>query len=324
MSEGVRKPYDEIKTHDGGAYSRFIASNICNASSRWQRDNAYWNGTGFSADARAFSAGDFTIVRNKTKGGKIQHQREAADIAADNQRRYTISLPITGFSELRQLGRESECRPGSMIMMSGSDLLSLQKSFESDTLTVMLPQDFVETRMTRSDDICARATPIGSLQRLIFASASALHETAADMASEELQKAVGVVGELVLLALGNLTDARSSVSPVRAANLMRAKRIIQARCSNPDLTLENVAKECGLSVRYLHVLFQDDGRTFRQYIVHERLHRAHHRLRFGSPATTNITDVAFAVGFSNVSHFSTAFRRVFSVAPRDVLRQGVK
>ncbi len=315
-----RKLYDEISTRDGGVYARFVAANICAAPLKEQKINTSQAMSGFNVHAQAFSASDFTIARIKVANGRVQVLRAAAEIASDTEHRYTLNLPISGSVELDQFGREAHCSAGSLIMMSGSEKLALRKSADNNALLILLPQDFVEARIVKTEEKCARETDVGGMRRLVFSTAAALQEEAATLTPDELEKSISVVSELALLALGQLADARSSDSPVRAANLTRVKRIIRARCDNPDLTLDDIAAECGLSLRYLHLLFQVDSTTFREYIIHERLHRARQLLET-SPGTTSITDIALAVGFCNLSHFSTAFRRLFAMAPRDVLRK---
>jgi AraC-like DNA-binding protein len=91
--------------------------------------------------------------------------------------------------------------------------------------------------------------------------------------------------------------------------------------SNPDLSPDDVARECGLSLRYLHDLFQDDGRTVREYLQSERLHAARRMLEQAVSGRTTVTDICMACGFSNPSVFSTSFRRAFGVPPRDVARR---
>jgi len=81
-----------------------------------------------------------------------------------------------------------------------------------------------------------------------------------------------------------------------------------------------VASECRISVSYLHNLFRDDGRTFREYLVGERLQQARAMLEIG--AANSIADVAMACGFPNMSSFSTAFRGAFSASPREFARVG--
>ena len=70
---------------------------------------------------------------------------------------------------------------------------------------------------------------------------------------------------------------------------------------------------------FLHNLFRDDGRTVSQYLKVARLERARELLQRRHAPDVSVTDVALACGYSNMSQFSTAFRRAFGLTPRDVL-----
>jgi AraC-like DNA-binding protein len=111
----------------------------------------------------------------------------------------------------------------------------------------------------------------------------------------------------------------STESSIRAGNLSRAKRIIRRRLSDPDLTLSDIARECCLSLDYLHRLFRNDGRTMWEYLKSERLQRARELLDLGTLRRMTVTELALECGFSNMSYFSTAFKRAFGLCPREVL-----
>jgi AraC-like DNA-binding protein len=81
-----------------------------------------------------------------------------------------------------------------------------------------------------------------------------------------------------------------------------------------------VAKQCGISLRYLHEIFRTEGMTVSEYLKQQRLVRARRMLENAGFDTT-VTEVCFSCGFSNTSQFSTAFRRAFLMSPREVLRR---
>ena len=139
------------------------------------------------------------------------------------------------------------------------------------------------------------------------------------MSSEEFQTAARLTGELVLFAFEGAADVMSDTSAIRTANLARAKRVIGARLAEADLTLAAVARECGLSLRYLHDLFRDDGRTASEYLRCKRLQRARHMLECGIGGL--VTEVSMSCGFSSPSQFATTFRRAYGISPRGVRRR---
>jgi AraC-like DNA-binding protein len=80
---------------------------------------------------------------------------------------------------------------------------------------------------------------------------------------------------------------------------------------------DRVAKLCGVSSFRFSKLFKDVyGLTFREFLVRYRLREACRLLQTGRPT---VTEVAFAVGFNDVSYFSRMFKRYFDVNPSDLL-----
>jgi AraC-like DNA-binding protein len=185
----------------------------------------------------------------------------------------------------------------------------------------MMPRTFAEQRLQRCEDVCARlVSSQEGAGRLVVDTIASLYREASCLSAEEFLGAARVTSELVLLAVSGAADAMSDARSIRASNLARAKRIIRLKLSDPDLSLSDIAGECGISLRYLHDLFRDDGRTVREYLQGERLKVARGMLERSAAGASTVTDVCLACGFSTPSQFSTAFRRAFGLSPRDLLR----
>ncbi len=69
---------------------------------------------------------------------------------------------------------------------------------------------------------------------------------------------------------------------------------------------------------YLYSLFNDDDTTVGHFVQTKRLQRAYEMLVADPAGRRTVSEVAYEVGFKNVSHFSRSFSRHFQVAPRDV------
>ncbi len=79
------------------------------------------------------------------------------------------------------------------------------------------------------------------------------------------------------------------------------------------IVAEEVAKLCAMSpYRFSRNFHEAFGLTFRDYVVRYRLKEAKRLLR--NPQAS-VTDIAFAVGFNDVSYFSRMFKRHFGAAP---------
>lgn len=92
----------------------------------------------------------------------------------------------------------------------------------------------------------------------------------------------------------------------------RARAILRETFSEPP-SLEELGRQVGCSPFYLSRLFsQESGMTVQQYLRQVRLERAAELLRSGK---CNVTEAALEVGYSSLSHFSTAFHEAFGCCP---------
>jgi AraC-like DNA-binding protein len=84
----------------------------------------------------------------------------------------------------------------------------------------------------------------------------------------------------------------------------------------PEITLDDVAKK--LSVRKHHLsqaINQEFGHSFTELVYNYRLDEAAKRLSDLNSRNQKISAIAYDLGFSSVSVFTTKFRKRFNVTP---------
>jgi AraC-like DNA-binding protein len=128
------------------------------------------------------------------------------------------------------------------------------------------------------------------------------------------------ITELIALSLGASAEFPTAVVSVRAARLQSIKGDIARNLTDPAIRASSVAARHGISARYLHRLFEDEGRTFSRYVLDQRLELVHRRLRNPRFTEHTITAIASGAGFTDPSYFSRAFRRRYGATPTDVRR----
>lgn len=85
-----------------------------------------------------------------------------------------------------------------------------------------------------------------------------------------------------------------------------------------DLSIEEIAHYTGRSLSTFKRDFKKiSNLTPEKWLMNKRLEKAYELLKAGG---VKIVEVYSEVGFRNPSHFSTAFRKHFGIAPTDVLR----
>ena len=128
--------------------------------------------------------------------------------------------------------------------------------------------------------------------------------------------------DVIALALdAGQGDEPSADHAVQQARLRSVKAWIEDHLTDPDLSLEKIAKNNGISLRYLHYLFRVDDMSASEWVWDRRLQRCYDFLTRPELNNLSVTEVAYRLGFNSSSHFSTTFRRKFGVRPSDVRRK---
>jgi AraC-like DNA-binding protein len=139
--------------------------------------------------------------------------------------------------------------------------------------------------------------------------------------SPELAFTIGIhLLDLVAATLGPTAEAANIVAErgVKAAQLRAILAEVAQRFSDPNFDLDSVAGALGLSRRYVQKLLEETGKSFTEHLAGRRLERAFAMLTDPRQLHLAIIDIAFAVGFGDVSHFNRMFRRRFGETPSGV------
>ncbi len=173
-------------------------------------------------------------------------------------------------------------------------------------------------RMGRSE--FDRAT---ELLRLVFGhvETSAL----ADLRKADLTQAQQALQELQTVAtrlrgeLNGLVPAINKTPPTVQPEC-RTERVVHAALEcihehySQPLTLAQCAEKIGLNATYLSALFSRQvGVPFKTYLTEVRIEKARELL---SDPARNVSEVAFAVGYSSENRFRAAFKGITSLSPR--------
>jgi AraC-like DNA-binding protein len=97
--------------------------------------------------------------------------------------------------------------------------------------------------------------------------------------------------------------------------------VVDAELCDPEFGTRRLARRLGISARYVQILFAEMATTPTAFIRGRRLALAARQLARDGASRT-ITDVAYAVGFNDLSSFCRAFRQRFDVSAREYRERG--
>lgn len=122
---------------------------------------------------------------------------------------------------------------------------------------------------------------------------------------------------LAIFANGGTEDEevqRSTSLDIRRAQV---KSFIDRHFREPDLTISSIAERLHLTPRYIQLAFESDNQTPSEYLRQRRIENCARELQWRLGRRKSITEISFDNGFNSSSHFSTEFKRVYGMTPRE-------
>ena len=158
---------------------------------------------------------------------------------------------------------------------------------------------------------------IGPLLQSCFAD---LAQAAGSLEAPEASRLVETLGHLALIERGVVTPgSKAAIQALRIGRLSAARRLIARHLSNPKLSPAFIAGQLGVSLRYMHGLFEATERSFSQTVTALRLEASRQLLT--SAPQQSISIIAFACGFESLATFYRAFRAAHGMKPGDFRAQ---
>jgi AraC-like DNA-binding protein len=226
--------------------------------------------------------------------------------------KHALAFVRTGSFTCHARGESYELVAGSvMVGRPGDEYMCSHEHHQcgDECLAFHFPPEFVEA--LGHDDTAWRAGGIAPLPELMV-----LGELAQAAADGRHDIGVDEVGLLFAARYVELVSGRVR-KPTKAAARDRRRAVDTARWmeshSHEAVDLDAAASEAGLSPFHFLRLFAGVlGVTPHQYLVRSRLRRA---ARLLADADRPVTDIAYEVGFGDLSNFVRTFHRAAGVSP---------
>jgi AraC-like DNA-binding protein len=216
--------------------------------------------------------------------------------------------------------RAIELSGGQATVAANGAACSVETIEPIDMVNLRLERGLLTEKLKRSPERGTEPIPAGSpALQLLSGYLDAIEQTA-KMDAWIAERVSAHLYDLAALVLGPTRDATEHArhGGVKAARLQAIKADIARRLNEPDLSVEALSKRHGVSERYVQMLFAGEGSTPSHYIAEQRIEQAHRMLLDPNNLRRPILDIAYAVGFSDVSYFNRLFRKQIGSTPRDV------
>ncbi|MCK1708431.1 MULTISPECIES: helix-turn-helix domain-containing protein [unclassified Bradyrhizobium] len=245
--------------------------------------------------------------------------RTPSRIARSDQDFVLVALGNRGDGGVVQDGRETVIHPGEFALYDTTRPYEL-KFKDAFTQTIFkVPREMLQRRLGRTEALTALSFGAGApLERLAYDFIVKLCQNADQLATDHAAALSEQAVDLLAMALSERLGKTSLPSSThRSALLYRLKAHIRAHLADPDLSLSETAAALGISPRYVNDLLADEDTSFQRCVLAERLAQCRRDLATPMLAHRHVSEIAFAWGFNDLSHFGRVFREHFGMSPRE-------
>jgi AraC-like DNA-binding protein len=223
-----------------------------------------------------------------------------------------------GTGEVSQHGRTAAVRAGEAVLTANGSVASFAGHTPTRVINLRLSRLFLASHVANLDDLVARPIPKDDRVLELLVGYATLLNQQSELAIKELRSlAAAHMHDLAALLLAG-RDPGHHMLGQRAARLAAIKSSILERIGPVPFTLTDIAKGQQISESYVRQLFAEGGTTFTDFVLAERLARAHRMLINPLYRNRDISAIAYDLGFGDVSHFNRSFRRRYGATPSDI------
>ena len=268
----------------------------------------------FGGRARAGRICGFVTVDLSCNAHRVE--RTNRDVRLDGMEHYYALIQFSGRSTMVQNNRVAELALGDIALVDATRPVTyFSENRRGRWLSLQLPRQSLISHLGFEPEggLCRHGETLAA--RLCFRLIQdAVYECDPSPASAEPYMQLAIYD--LLGALFGTPDL-PTISSHTDKLFKRVCGIIKDRFAEPAFGPCEVAAEAGISLRYLQKLFMARGSTCTHFIHSVRLDHAARQLHRRGLLNTSqpISEIAYASGFSNYTHFARQFRRRFGHPP---------
>ena len=258
-------------------------------------------------------------LRTLSCTSSLQRMQRSRALVADGDD--DLALLINGGGALTPSlrGREVSLGAGEAVLTLNAEPSAM--IYSDLSIALLVPRTALAPLVAQPEDMAMQLIPQSNdALRLLTGYLAIVRNDLALTAPEMRQLVTTHVYDLMAMAIGATRDGAAIAQErgVRAARLAAVKADVIVHAGDPGLTLTAVAARQGISPRSVQLLFESEGLTFSQFVIEQRLTRAHRMLTDPRHGGSTISAIALASGFGDLSHFHRSFRRRYGATPSDV------
>ena len=268
----------------------------------------------FNARVELHTLGKAQLVRARLPTYRLY--RESAQIAQCSETAFCLHLIGSGVAHGHYAGQEYVARPGDMVLFdTGIPQASFAVEEELQSTVIHIPKKHLTRRLINAGPRPVSLSTRDSVGALLASYIRSLSETVPSIPERATEQVGDVLCDLINAAFA--PEQQQQRGSIREARLTAARNLINKKLANPGFSPADVARELGVSERYVHKLFEGTGYTFGETLLAARLNACRNTLMNEREDHRSIADIAYSFGFNDLSGFYRRYRTQFGQTPRE-------
>lgn len=236
---------------------------------------------------------------------------------AQHESYFLITLPLQNRIRMQQGQKDVYCERGQVLLQHANEPYVFEYSHENTLWVMKVPSKLLKQHIAHPENHTARVFDGNNgIGKLLSSNMVLLGQELLNGHLDSQQTAYYNDFLLQLFAQVVKQDSRAHLSDeqtVRQAQVLKIQNFIATNLSLNELNPQYVAAACGISVRYLHSLFQGLDSTFSRYVQQQRLQAAYQCLQ--QQPERSVSDIVYSCGFNDQSHFTRLFKHTYQTTP---------
>jgi len=269
----------------------------------------------FAASLDAAVLADLALVAFDAGSIFCRHEKHHLDETADE---LILVRQTRGQMVIQQGDRTVSLDPGEMTLVEPRVPYNARLGPGTSVLVTKFPRRNLLERVGRIDRFVARKLTtecgqtglLSDFLRVLPAHTEALGATAVQVSDQLL--------DLLAAGLWKLGgDEIARVASSRALLRMQLRAVIERSVEDHTIDANAIAKSVGIGLRYANAILSEDDTSVGRLLQARRLEHCRRALADPLKMHRNISDIAYSLGFTDMTHFGRRFRQAFGMLPSD-------
>lgn len=268
---------------------------------------------GFFGKLDVSPLGDLKVVRCVCE--PCSGVRRSYEIGKDNMAYYGMLLILSGYEDVVSRGKNVCLGPGSFYIWDSTEQTSFNLHSNIQKVTLFASHERMHSALPNIHKLVGMSmnwqNGLGAL------TGSLMSNLNSQIGHMNGRQAYALAESTLNLIASSLWDKNLQQEPKPGAEMLyRIKQYIEAHLKDENLDPPSLASRFGISIRYLHLLFEEESLSVSRFILEHRLERCRQEL-CSLNQNKNITEIALEWGFNDSAHFSRVFKQRYGVSPKE-------